>query len=88
MVGNPLFVRSEIGYRNKEKNMNDNTLNKLNKLQNILDENTGIYTGLPPIIDTPKSKCRFGTTKKKRDKEKELKKKKIADKSRKINRRK
>lgn len=66
--------------------MNDSTLNKL---KDIINENAGIYMGMPPIIDKPRSKCRaYGTTKKKRDKEKELKKKKIADKSRKINRKK
>lgn len=66
--------------------MNDNTLNTL---KNIVDNKIENYLGMPPIIDKPKSKYRaYGTTKKKRNKEKELKKKKIADKSRKINRRK
>lgn len=66
--------------------MNDNVLNIL---KNIVDNKIENYLGMPPVIDKPRSKCRaYGTTKKKRDKEKESKKKKIANKSRKINRRK
>ncbi len=65
--------------------MNDDNI--LNTLKNIVDNTVGDYLGMPPIIDRPKSKYRaYGTTTKKRNKEKELKKKKIAEKSRKINR--
>lgn len=66
--------------------MNDSALNTL---KNIVNEKADIYMGMPPIFDKPKSKYRaYGTTKKKRNKEKELKKKKIAEKSKKRNRRK
>lgn len=58
----------------------------LDTLKNIVDNNIGNYLGMPPIIDSPKSKYRaYGTTTKKRNKDKELKKKKLAEKSRKRN---
>lgn len=64
--------------------MNDNILNTL---KNIVDNNVENYLGMPPIIGKPKSKYRaYGTTTKKRNKAKELKNKKIAEKSRKRNR--
>lgn len=60
----------------------------LDTLKNIVDNNIGNYLGMPPIIDRPKSKYRaYGTTTKKRNKDKELKNKKIAESSRKRNRR-
>ena len=61
-------------------------MSALDTLKNIVDNNIGDYLGMPPIIDRPKSKCRLGTTTKKRNKDKELKIKKIAEKSRKRNR--
>ena len=62
------------------------TDNALEKLRNIVDTNVENYLGMPPIIDRPKSKYRaYGTTTKKRNKDKELKNKKIAEKSRKRN---
>lgn len=59
----------------------------LDTLKNIVDNNIGNYLGMPPILDTPKHKYReCRTTLKRRNKEKELKNKKIAEKSRKRNR--
>lgn len=61
-------------------------MSALDTLKNIVDNNIGNYLGMPPIIDRPKSKYRaYGTTTKKRNKDKELKKKKLAEKSRKRN---
>jgi hypothetical protein len=61
-------------------------MSALDTLKNIVDNNIGDYLGVPPIIDRPKRKCRLGTTTKQRNKVKELKNKKIAEKSRKRNR--
>ena len=62
-------------------------MSALDTLKNIVDNNIGNYLGMPPIIDRPKSKYRaYGTTTKKRNKDKELKNKKLAEKSRKRNR--
>lgn len=60
-------------------------------MDNIL-EKIKYYTcesDFPRVLDNPKTKCRlFRSTKPKTDKEKQTKKKKIAKKSKKINRRK
>ena len=59
----------------------------LDTLKNIVDNNIGDYLGMPPMISNKKQKYRaYGTTTKKRNKDKELKNKKIAEKSRKRNR--
>ena len=62
-------------------------MSTLDTLKNIVDYNIGDYLGMPPMISYKKQKYRaYGTTTKKRNKDKELKNKKIAEKSRKRNR--
>lgn len=62
-------------------------MSALDTLKNIVDNNIGNYLGMPPMIRNKKQKYReYGSTTKKRNKTKELKNKKIAENSRKRNR--
>lgn len=64
-------------------------MNALDILKNVVDNNLGDYLGMPPIINDRKHhKVRLGTTTHKETKEHKLKRKHIANQSRKINRKK
>lgn len=55
-------------------------------LKNIADNTIENYLGMPPMIEGPRCKCRLGSTKPKKDKEKQKKLKRIAKNSKRRNR--
>lgn len=64
-------------------------MSTLDTLKNVVDNNLENYLGMPPIINDRKHrKVRLGTTTHKETKEHKLKRKRIAEQSRKINRKK
>ena len=64
-------------------------MDALDTLKNIVDyNNMKNYLGMPPIINNKHHKVRLGTTTHKETKEYKLKRKRIANQSRKINRKK
>jgi hypothetical protein len=64
-------------------------MSTLDTLKNVVDNNIENYLGMPPIMNDRKHhKVRLGTTTHKESKEHKLKRKHIAEQSRKINRKK
>ena len=60
-------------------------LNPIEVFKNISDNTIETYLGMPPIINGPRCKCRLGSTKHKKDKEKQKRLKRIAKNSKRRN---
>ena len=59
--------------------------NPIEVFKNIADNTIETYLGMPPIMNGPRCKCRLGSTKPKKDKEKQKRLKRIAKNSKRRN---